>query len=150
MLVSLKVLEDWDIQTPTAPLWPGSGQLGTLWWTRRLIPFASHRCCSPHSGVDWHWLCGIASMQNNHISIANMLEMVVKCRQGPQVATCHYLYSFDRWLQDCSSSFANEWRFLSLELTEETINMIIYIEWIVLWVSELNGNASICSLLIVA
>ena len=48
------------MQTPTAPLWPGSGQLGTLWWARRLISFVSHRCCRPHSWVDWHWLCGIA------------------------------------------------------------------------------------------
>ena len=47
-------------QTPTAPLWPGSGQLGTLWWAGRLVSFASHRCCIPHSWVDWHWLCGIA------------------------------------------------------------------------------------------
>ena len=47
------------MQTPTAPLWPGSGQLGTLWWAGRLISFTSHICCSPHSWVDWHWLCGI-------------------------------------------------------------------------------------------
>ena len=62
MLVSLQFLEGCDMQTPTAPLWPGSGQLGTLWWARRLISFASHRCCSPHSWVDWHWLCGIGDM----------------------------------------------------------------------------------------
>ena len=54
------VLEGSDRQNPTAPLWPGSGQLGTLWWAGRLISFPSHRCCSPHSRVDWHWLCGIA------------------------------------------------------------------------------------------
>ena len=64
MLVSLKVLEGCDMQTPTAPLWPVSGQLGTLWWPRRLISWASHSCCSPHSWVDWHWLCGIGIIQS--------------------------------------------------------------------------------------
>ena len=57
------VLEGSDRQNPTAPLWPGSGQLGTLWWAGRLISFTSHRCCSPHSWVDWHWLCGIVTTQ---------------------------------------------------------------------------------------
>ena len=59
MFVSLLVLEGSDWQTPTAPLWPGSDQLDTLWWAGKLISLVSHRCCSPHSWVAWHWLCGI-------------------------------------------------------------------------------------------
>ena len=51
ILVSLKVLEDCDIQTPTAPLWPGSGQLGTLWWAGRLISSWATDVAAPIAGL---------------------------------------------------------------------------------------------------
>ena len=73
------------MQTPTAPLWPGSGQLGTLWWARRLISFASHRCCSPHSWVGWHWLCGIAEADGMVSSCRAFLQGV----RFPSYIRCH-------------------------------------------------------------
>ena len=45
------VLEGSDRQTPTAPLWPDSGQLGTLCWAGRLISLGATDVAAPIAGL---------------------------------------------------------------------------------------------------